>query len=65
MNKPLNDVPLNTKKVYVRGLTNDGCEIYMPVDSHDDKVIDQVKEDLQKQLDCQLVSVEPDYPSVA
>ena len=35
---PFNNVPLNTKKVYVMGKTWSGCEVYLPVDSYSDTV---------------------------
>lgn len=51
---PLNDVPLNNKRSYVMGTTYSGCEIYMPVDSYDDDILKNKKNELQKYLDNQL-----------
>ena len=47
---PLNRVPLNTKKVFVMGRTASGTEVYMPVNSLNDAVIDKKKKELQVQL---------------
>ena len=41
MNNPLENVPLNRTKVFVRGITNNGCEIYLPVESLNPQ--DQIK----------------------
>lgn len=53
MNNPLQNVPLNTKKVYVMCETYDGCEVYMPVDSYDDQDQLRKKKELQYFLDQQ------------
>lgn len=50
MNNPLDNVPLNTQKAYVRGILPNGTKIYMPVDSRDNIVIQKAKEDLQAYL---------------
>ena len=47
---PFNNVPLNTKKVFVCGITHSGCEVYLPVDSTDKKVIQTKKQELQQFL---------------
>lgn len=47
---PLLNVPLNTKKVYVGVIAPGGCEVYMPVDSHNDNVINVLKQELQNYL---------------
>jgi hypothetical protein len=43
---PFNNVPLNTKKVFVCGIAHSGCEIYLPVNSTDEKVIQTKKQEL-------------------
>jgi hypothetical protein len=47
---PLNNTPLNTKKVFVMGTDHSGCEIYLPVDSYDELVIQTKKQELQQFL---------------
>jgi hypothetical protein len=59
MINPLNNVPLNTKQVYVVGTTYDGCEIYMPVDSFDENVINRKKNQLQNWLNTQPSPLKP------
>lgn len=54
MINPLENVPLNTKRVYVMGTTHRGCEIYMPVDSFQDDEILEKKKQLQTYLDSQI-----------
>lgn len=55
MDNPLDDVPLNLTRVYVRGITLGGCEIYMPVKVtfEHKSFVDQKKADLQLYLDNQ------------
>jgi hypothetical protein len=48
---PLENLPLNTKRVYVRGVCLTGCEVYMPVDSFDDAEQKRKKDELQAWLD--------------
>lgn len=50
MTNPLIKLPLNTKKVYVMAKTHDGCEVYMPVDSINDDIINAKKSQLQEWL---------------
>lgn len=52
----LDDLPLNTKRQYVMGTAVNGCEIYIPVDSDDENVLNLKKESLQKYLDNQFES---------
>jgi len=47
---PFNNVPLNTKKVYIMGIDHSGCEIYLPVDSHNKDVIQTKKQELHEFL---------------
>lgn len=47
---PFNDVPLNTKNVFVMGIDHSGCEVYLPVDSHDEEIIQIKKYELQQFL---------------
>jgi len=47
---PYNYIPLNTKKVFVMGIDHSGCEIYLPVDSTDETVIQAKKHELQQFL---------------
>ena len=60
MINPLDDVPLNLTSVYVRGVTLDGCEIFMPVKvtTEHEEFIQQKKQELQFYLDNQY-EVEP------
>lgn len=50
---PLKDVPLNNDRIYVRGITLDGCEVYMPVKATKNSEIIQKKIELQHYLDNQ------------
>ena len=52
MTNPLKNLPLNTKKVYAMEKASSGCEIYMPIDSFDDKVINKEKKELHDFLSC-------------
>ena len=50
---PFIGIPVNAKKVYVRGVDNCGCQIFVPVDS-DNQVVQSAKKDgLQDWLDNQ------------
>lgn len=62
MINPLEDVPLNTKRVFVVGTTKDGCEVYMPVDSFDDHEIYTKRIQLQKYLNSQPSPLKPFFP---
>jgi hypothetical protein len=53
MKNPLDSVPLNTKRQYVMATTYNGCEVYMPVDSTDDRDLLDAKARLQAHLDGQ------------
>ena len=61
MINPLDNVPLNTTSVFVRGIALDGCEIYMPVmvSFEHKEYINQKKRELQFYLDNQY-EVEPE-----
>lgn len=61
MENPLENVPLNLTSVFVRGITLDGCEVYMPVQvsAEHEEFIQQKKRDLQFYLDNQY-EVEPE-----
>jgi hypothetical protein len=61
-NDVLDTVPNNRKRVFVRGFTKSGCEIYMPVDSEDDEIIMKQKERLQAKLDSIDVCIGQDAP---
>lgn len=50
MNNPFIDVPINTKKVFVCGIDHSGCEIYLPIDSLNELVIQTKKYELQQFL---------------
>jgi hypothetical protein len=52
-------VPFNTKRVYVQAVTLDGCEIYMPVDSNDEKEQKRLKDRLQRLMDHQYIPTGP------
>ena len=60
---------LNTKKVFVRGVTESGCKVYMPVDSDDPVLQHKAKKTLQRYLDSQPSRIvnqpEPPEPQVA
>ena len=56
----LENIPLNTKKVYVKATTYSGCEIYMPVDCDNEYEEGRKKEELQSYLNGQpLPVIEP------
>jgi len=66
MHNPLLNVPLNTKQVYVRAKTPSGCEIFMPVNYDDDKIIKSMQISLQSYLNATFpLPDEPDEPLVA
>lgn len=44
----LENVPLNTDKVYVMGTTANGCEVYVPIMESDDE--QSKKSELQEEL---------------
>ena len=46
MNNPFNNVPLNTKKVFVMRIDRSGTEIYLPVNSANETVIQNKKQEL-------------------
>lgn len=47
---PFNNVPLNTKRVFVMGIDHSGCEVYLPVNSTDEIVIQTKKQELDQFL---------------
>ena len=53
MKNPFKNVSLNTEKVYVRGTTQSGCHVYLPIDSLDDADQQTTKKNLQAYLDTQ------------
>ena len=67
MNNPLQDVPLNTKKVYVMATSPSGCKIYMPVDSNEEAILQLKRRELQDQLNNQPITNNPldNPPAVA
>jgi hypothetical protein len=62
---PLNNLPLNSKRVYVMAKTPKGCEIYMPVNSFNDEHLTQKKIDLQIWLNETYSPPAPGEPMVA
>jgi len=64
MTNPLDNVPLNTKMVYVMATTPSGCEIYMPVDSSDVDVVNTTKQQLQSHLNT-AYPIQPQPPQLA
>ena len=60
MINPLLNVPLNTKNIYVRAITPNGCKIYMPVNSNDDCEQDAAKTKLQIWLNNQCPYYRPE-----
>lgn len=65
MHNPLLNVPLNTKQIYVRAKTPSGCEIFMPVNHEDAKVVESMKTSLQNYLNHTYPLPEPEEPQVA
>jgi len=66
MHNPLLNVPLNTNNVYVRAKTPGGCEIFMPVNYKDDKIVKSMQVSLQNYLNTTYpIHDEPDEPLVA
>ena len=63
MRNPFKNLPLNTKQSYVRGVSKAGTEIYIPVDTRDDKKLDEEKEALQEYLDAHVIATLPPEPS--
>ena len=49
----LGEFPLNTRRVYVRGIARSGCQVFFPVDSEDEEIIRQKQREYQKVLDSQ------------
>lgn len=47
---PFSNVPINTKKVFVMGIDHSGCEIYLPVNSTDETMIQLKKQELHQFL---------------
>lgn len=56
------NLPLNLKSVYVRGIAKGNCEIWIPVDSTDEKFQKQTQKLLQNWLDNQPVNEVPPVP---
>ena len=52
MNNPFENVPLNTKKVFVLGITNDGCKIYLPLNTLNEMEQIKKKDELQEYLNA-------------
>lgn len=50
MENPLENIPLNTKKIYVMATTNQGCKIFMPADSYETIYLFKKRNELQKYL---------------
>ena len=48
---PLEKIPLNTKQAYTMATFPNGCELFFPVDSRDDVIIEEAKEEMQRYLD--------------
>lgn len=57
MKNPFENVPLNTKKVFIKGTCKSGCNIYVPVDSFD--IVEQNKK--KEELQLYLNSIEETY----
>ncbi len=58
INNPLENIPLNTKRMFIMGVTYCGCEIYLPLRSRDDKYIAVMKQRLQNHLNKQKIPPE-------
>lgn len=50
MINPFKNVPFNRKQSFVMGLSKEGTEIYLPVDSNDDDVLAGKRKELQEFL---------------
>jgi hypothetical protein len=50
---PFDNVPFNTKKSFVYGVTKEGTEIYLPVDSDDHAFAVKSRDELQDWLNKQ------------
>lgn len=50
MKNPFKNLPFNTKQSFVMGLSKEGTEIYLPVDSNDDDVLEGKRKELQEFL---------------
>lgn len=51
MQNPLLNLPFNTKRVYVCGVSLSGCDIYIPVDSFDEQEQKAKKYEFQTWID--------------
>jgi hypothetical protein len=47
---PFKNVPLNTLKVYVRGITNTGCQVFLPINNFDHEIQIERRDELQRYL---------------
>jgi len=55
-------VPLNTNRVFVRGVTKSGCEVWLPVSTTNDATQAIIRDALQRQLDAQPPYIPPQPP---
>ena len=56
---PLDNVPLNTRRVYVMATAPGGCEVYMPVDNDNDGEQRRMRDVLQAHLNTQPTPAPP------
>jgi len=61
---PLDNVPLNTRRVYVVATAQSGCKVYMPVDTISPNIQHFKRDQLQDYLDNQVL-LNPILPSAA
>lgn len=50
MTSPLKNVPLNTKRIFVRATIPGGCHLYLPASTTDAKELSKLKVALQRDL---------------
>ena len=53
MKEPSEIATLNTQKIYVRGTTQSGCHVYMPINDLSNEAQENARRNLQNFLDSQ------------
>jgi hypothetical protein len=62
MKSIFNNLPLNTLNVFAMATAPDGCQVYIPVNSTDQKVIEGHKRALQIELNARQPNYQPNPP---
>lgn len=57
MKTPLDNLPLNTNAAYAMAVFPNGCELYFPVDTRDEKELLKARDDMQAYLNYE-------YPNI-